>query len=150
MDYTLSPSEHGLLNEADLLFFYYDIFAKNEDSITNIYEWNIEIVNYITSQGITIDVCDASQMPQYYQADKLFFTNTVLGETKSQALLRHIRNAFAHINIQRVGDYYLLKDYGSSGRITMIGKVKCECLKELCSRLSKQEENVIESIDNNN
>lgn len=144
MDYTLNPSNRGLLNGEDLLFFYYDVFAKKEDSITDIYDWDSEIDDFITSQGMVIDECDVSQMPNDYPENTLLFTNSVKGETKLQAFFRHVRNAFSHMNIQRNGDYYLLRDYGCAGKISMIGKIKCDCFKNFCFLFTEQGENVIE------
>ena len=140
MDNTLKSAEKGLLDGEDLRFFYYDIFAKNEDSITGILEWSREITTYLCDKKLQIDECNEKQMPDEYQDDKLFFTIDSSKESKPQAFLTHLRNAFAHMNIQREGDYYLLKDKSRSTSITMIGKIKCQCLKEICFLLFEQEE----------
>lgn len=139
MDYSLKSAEKGLLDGDDLRFFYYDIFAKNDDSTTSVLEWSREITNYLCEQKLQINECDKDQMSDEYQEDKLFFTLDISKESKPQAFLRHLRNAFAHMNIQREGYYYLLKDKKGLST-TMIGKIKCQCLKEVCFLLFEQEE----------
>lgn len=147
MNYTLKSTEKGLLNGDDLCFFYYDVFNINEESVTNIFEWDDEITSYLDEQKLKMEECDKQQMPNEYQDNKLFFTIDNSKESKSQAFLRHLRNAFAHMNIQREGDYYLLKDKSGSTSTTMIGKIKCQCLKKVCFLLLGQREEVYTNIE---
>ena len=58
-------------------------------------------------------------------------------ETRAAAFIRHLRNAFAHYHIQRYGDNFYLKDT-SGNKITMIGCIKIEDLKNLIYLFSKQ------------
>ena len=146
MDYTLKNPEKGLLNGEDLHFFYYDVLNKNEDSLNSLFEWNNDIVSYLDKHGVRIEVCEIEQMPHEYPNDKLLFSMYNNKETKPQAFLRHLRNAFVHINIQRDDEYYLLKDRNGKGLTTMIGRVKCTCLKEVCFLLFKQEERELDNF----
>lgn len=61
--------------------------------------------------------------------------------------MRHLRNAFSHMRIRKDGSYYLLEDIAGKQDKTMIGKIKCECLKRIVFMLIKQGEEFKEEID---
>ena len=147
MDYTFEPFDGELLSGSDLLFFYYDVFGRNESSIANSYEWDDDIKTFLSHQKTTIEICDITQIPNNFEDNTLLFTCNK-NESKSNALLRHLRNAFAHMRIQRYGDCYLLKDIGRLQKNTMLGKIKCECLKHVVYLLIKQGECFIENNEN--
>lgn len=69
-----------------------------------------------------------------------FCFNNLKGEPRTQALFRHLRNAYAHGNVEKIQInnrwwYYCFVDISYNGRITMKGQIPERKLKELIEEL---------------
>lgn len=83
---------------------------------------------------------EAKLQSKDFEDGKIFFL-IESGETKVEAYYRHLRNAFAHFNINHHGNFYYMKDYYPNSKIvTMIGKLMVEDLQQLCFLFSEQRE----------
>jgi hypothetical protein len=139
------PIGNGILSKDELLFFYYDIVIKNEDSLIYMCEWSQEVKDFLNTACVNIQPCPAKVLATAKFQDNTIFYTKSNGESETNAFFRHLRNAFAHLHIQDYDGYLYLKDNNGKS-ITMIGKVKFVDLKQLCQILLKQ----VESINNNN
>ena len=125
------PTGNGVLSQEELIFFYYNIVTKNEDSQIRGLIWNQEIKDFLNSVGVVIKTCPSNALLNLFQNNTIFYTKGN-GESEVMALFRHFRNAFAHLHIQKFDDYLYIKDINNNNDITMIGKVKFNDLKRLC------------------
>ena len=137
------PTENGVLSQEELIFFYYEIVTQNEDSKIIGCEWNQEVKDFLSAIGVVIQNCPSNQLSNQFIDNTIYYTKSN-SESEVMALFRHLRNAFAHLHIQKFGNFVYLKDENAKNT-TMIGKVKYEDLKNLCNILSKQ----LESINKN-
>ena len=140
----------GVLNGDDLRFFYYDIGMDNLQGWPEVYDWNSVVSEF---NGILdIDACTANQMPENFIENHIRFTVSNQkhsdNSSKSAAFFRHLRNAFAHYNIVREGDNYVLTDGTKS--TTMRGFVNAELLKKFCFRFFDHREEFINNHENSN
>lgn len=144
------PNSIGQLNPKDLHFFYYDVAAESLTNSPVLYEWNEKIEDFLSSNNMVIGDCEESLLQsKFFECNKMFFK---IGndETKPEAFFRHLRNAFAHFNVNHDGDFYYIKDYKpNSTTVTMIGKLKAQDLQQLCFLFFDQRENIIERLDPN-
>lgn len=147
MNYSFSaimPTSTGLLSPDDLHLFYYDIAIDSLTGSSIMYEWNEDIDSFIEQRHLTIEECK-EKFPTEFESDKMYFSidETNLDESKAMAFFRHLRNAFAHYHINRYGDYFYMKDIHKTTKkqkLSMIGKIKSEDLKDLCFLFIKQGE----------
>lgn len=130
------PTGNGVLSQEELIFFYYEIVTKNEDSHICGCEWNQEITDFLNRVGVVIHTCPSKMMTNQFQDNTIFYTKGN-NETMIISLFRHLRNAFAHLSIQKYGEYLYLKD-DNGKNLTMIGKVKYKDLKDFCNIIFKQ------------
>lgn len=146
MDYTMSKYKRSVLSEEECHFFYYDIIRNQEDNIRFVYDWNEDIQDYLDSKGIVIEVREENDLPETVEKNRLYFAIIEKDEkNKAIAFFRHLRNAFAHLQIVREGEYMNITDGFWEGEEenkhfekTMIGQIKYEDLKELCFLFFKQ------------
>lgn len=133
------PTGNGILSRDELIFFYYDIVTQNEDSRILGCEWNQGIQDFVNSQGLDIQVFTSKTLVEKFENNTIcYFKRKV--EPEVMAFFRHLRNAFAHLQIQKYGDYLYIKDIDQQNKVTMIGKVKFEDLRDLCFVIFKQNE----------
>lgn len=131
------PNPNGILQPDDLRFFYYDLGRLNlTNSSSKNHEWSNEIQSYLSENNIVIE-------PDVESDNNVEYKNNVIhlkmknNESKENALIRHLRNAFAHYHVTKEGNYYILKDIDDKG-ISMIGKIECEHLKKIAFLLIEQ------------
>lgn len=134
----LYDRSRGILPPEYLKFLYYDICFDYMQGNPEIYKWDSEIEFYLHLHHLTIEPCEVSTLTETFEADKILF-GVYPQETKPHAFFRHIRNAFAHFNINNRGDYFIMMD-NSGSQITMIGKIKYNDLKEICFLFFNQRE----------
>lgn len=127
----LLPTGNGLLSQEELIFFYYEIVTKNEDSQICGLTWNLETKNFLKSAGVVIQSCPSNTLTDQFHNNTIYYTK-INGESEVMAFFRHLRNAFAHLSIQEYDDYLYMKDVNIKNNITMIGMVKFDDLKRLC------------------
>ena len=132
----ITPSGDGILSPEDLKLFYYEVGLSSQMGQADIYVWNNEIDDFLNQVGVVVNVCPDGTITNQY-TENVISISLSMGETKGVALFRHLRNAFAHYHIQRYGDNFYLKDT-SGNKITMIGCIKIEDLKNLIYLFSKQ------------
>lgn len=143
---------NGILRPDDLHFFYYDIGLNDLERTPIIYTLDDKIRTFLDSKGITLDPQRNSRntiLPRYIEKDKMsFLYNT--NETAEEAFFRHLRNAFAHYRISRNGDYFEMMDINprNAEKVTMIGNVNCENLKEIYFLFKDQSVKYEESLKN--
>lgn len=141
------PNSIGILNRDDLNFFYYDVAAQSLTGSFIIFDWNEMIEEYIQTHGMIIDECeDCILQFKEFESNKMFFIARK-NETKPEAFFRHIRNAFAHFNINHCDDYYYMKDTEpGTNKVTMIGQLKTEDLQQLCHLFLGQHDSIIKQL----
>lgn len=151
MDFKLQENyKNGILNGDDLAFFYYDIGLDNLQGIPAVYDWDSIVEEF---KGIfDISVCNANQIEADLVQNKIQFTVSNRKDSdngsKSAAFFRHLRNAFAHYQIIRNGDNYILFD--GAKKCTMIGLVNAEILKRFCMRFFDSREKILNNMENVN
>ena len=137
----LSDSSNGILSPDDL-FFFYCLGLDHFIGIPAIYEDTNDVKKLVKTRNLTIDGVEKEKMPTSFEEGKIFFVIEKCDKTKYDALYRHLRNAFAHFHINRSGNYYILNDYydDAGTKMTMIGKIACEDLKDLTEIFYAQRE----------
>ena len=130
IEYTFEIINKEMLSPEEVHFFYYDVMRNTEDTIQSIYEWNEDIEESLNKKGLTIKDMNKGTLPLNIETNVLFFSISP-NESKPIAFFRHLRNAFAHHQIVRYGDYLKIKDV-SGNDVTMIGLLKYQDVKELC------------------
>jgi len=138
MELKLPPLENGVLSPEDLKFFYYNVGLENNDSLMSVVNWN-DVEPFAKDKGIKVSELKCADDNVGNGEIKLTTLSTKT-EDFSEALLRHLRNAFSHYRIIRIGDNYNIRDY--SGKIlSMIGNVNAEALKEVVFHIIETKEN---------
>ena len=132
----ITPSGDGILSPDDLMLFYYEVGLSSQMGLIDICDWNQEIDDFLKKTGVVVNDCPNGQITNQY-TDNTISMSLGKSETRAAAFIRHLRNAFAHYHIQRYGDNFYLKDT-SGNKITMIGCIKIEDLKNLIYLFSKQ------------
>ena len=150
MDFTFPQHyPHGILNGDDLKFFYYDIGEDNLQGWPDVYDWNKVISKF--HEIIDIDVCDNSNIPPEFKDNYIRFSIDQQKDNGSiaSAFFRHLRNAFSHYRIIRVGKWYEITDINGN-KYSMRGKIEADLLKEFCFNLFDQREALINPRNNSN
>ena len=148
MDFTFPQHyHHGILNGDDLRFFYYDIGTDDLQGWPDGYDWNLVISKF--SGIIDIASCDNNQIPSSFKDNFIRFSIDQQKDNGSitSAFFRHLRNAFSHYRIIRVGKWYEITDVSGS-KFSMRGKIEADLLKELCFQFFDQREAFIKSTYN--
>ncbi|MBQ8277169.1 MAG: hypothetical protein IJY00_01795 [Bacteroidaceae bacterium] len=147
------PGHHatGVLNGDDLIFFYYDIGLDNLKGWPLVYDWEVVVEEF--KRELDIDACTSNQISTEFIQNRIQFTvsnqkNSDNG-SKSSAFFRHLRNAFAHYQVVRKGENYILTD-GTKKSTTMRGLVNAELLKRLCFRFFDFREKILNDMENAN
>lgn len=140
----LRDNSNGVLAPEDLHFFYYDVGLDSLTGIPSIYEDNEDVLSFIDSKKLEIKVVEQSILPTSFQDGHIYFIQEKCDKSKYDAFFRHLRNAFSHYHIAHQGDFFLMNDYHDKAcnEMTMIGKIKCEDLMNLCFLLFGQREKV--------
>lgn len=142
---------NGTLNGDDLNFFYYDIGMENLQGWPEVYDWDSIVEEF---EGILdIDSCTYVVIDDKLVQNKIRFTVSNQKDSdngsKSAAFFRHLRNAFAHYQVVREGDNYILMDR-IQNNITMRGLINAELLMKFCFRFFDMREKLISEHENNN
>ena len=145
------PNSVGQLNPNDLHFFYYDVVAESLTKAPCLYEWDAKVESFLSERGMEVPSCTIEELREkVFEADKMFFS-LADDETKPEAFFRHLRNAFAHFNLNHSGDYIYMRDYKKDGKtVSMIGQLKMDDLKDLCFQFFDQRESIIEKVEQQN
>jgi hypothetical protein len=133
----------GILAPEDLHFFYYDIALDHLSGRSAMYERTDKVKSFMSSKDLIIDEKEQSELPDDFETNRIYFTvNEKNDGSIDGALFRHLRNALAHFNVRCQGDFFLMKDFelGKQVKMTMIGKVRCEDLRQFCFLLFDQRE----------
>jgi len=151
MDFSLSKrNTKGVLNGDDLRFFYYDIGLDNLQSWPLMYDWDSVISEF--SGIIDIEACSADEIPSEFVLNTIRFTvsddKKFDNGSKSATFFRHLRNAFAHYNIVREGENYILKD--GESKTTMRGFINAELLEQFCFRFFDMRDKIMSDEDSSN
>lgn len=149
------PWGNGILSLEDLRFFYYDIAKDNISGLSKMYEWNDTIKSFLEKNHLTIEECDNILEDEINNNTILFKIrkNKNTGEykeTKAMSFFRHLRNAFAHYNIKCENNYYYIRDFDYKKKITMIGAINCDLLRDLCFLFLSQGDVILQSSDDCN
>ncbi len=131
----LEDSHVGILSPEEVLLFYYDIGFDSEMK-NSIYCWDNEMDSFCSINNLSIDECQKGLLPQVVSENKIILS-LYENEDKAMALLRHLRNAFAHYRISSSSNYYCLKDV-DKGNTTMIGKIDKRIFHHLIELYYKQ------------
>lgn len=147
MDFTIpSHYQNGVLNNDDLNFFYYDIGLESMQGRLILADWD-EVVKEFECR-VDIASCTDNIPNEDNMKDNTIrfsvssFQNSDNGSLSS-AFFRHLRNAFAHYRIRRVGDFFLICDKSEKGKNTMCGKINADLLKEFCFKFFEKCEDII-------
>lgn len=138
MEFKLPPLENGVLSPEDLKFFYYNVGLENNDSLMSVVNWN-DVEPFAKDKGIKVSELKCADDNVGNGEIKLTTLSTKT-EDFSEALLRHLRNAFSHYRIVRNGDNYSIRDYNGK-KLSMIGNVNAEALKEVVFHIIETKEN---------
>jgi len=122
-----------------VFFFYYTVAKGELEGESVIYEWNEEIEKFLSNRGADIAPCSIEEIPSEFKDGVMRFEKFD-NEGKAEALIRHLRNAFAHYRIGENDDSFKMEDFNKQNQRTMIGKIRGDDLKQLCYLLLKQGE----------
>lgn len=152
MDFKIPDhNRNGVLIGDDLIFFYYDIGLDNLQGWPFAYDWETVINEF--KDVLDISPCDKNDIPNQLVDNQIRFTvsqeKSSDNGSKSCAFFRHLRNAFAHYNVTRQGEWYFLSDYSGKEK-TMYGKIKASLLKEFCFRFFDKRDKIQTVIENAN
>lgn len=137
MDFTI-PKYYttGVLNGDDLHFFYYDISLDYFQGWGDFYNWDLVVAEF--KDKIDVDSCKPDEIPNDICPNTIRFTVSSRKDkdngSKASAFFRHLRNSFAHFNISRLGENYILIDIDPRSGVVMSGNVNAELLKKMCFR----------------
>ena len=146
MDFTFPQHyPHGILNGDDLKFFYYDIGDDNLQGWPDVYDWNSVISKF--SGIVDIATCDNASIPTDFKDNFIRFSVDQQRDNGSisSAFFRHLKNAFSHYRIVRMGDWYEITDKNLKDELTFRGRIKADLLKEFCFHFFDQREKIIAS-----
>lgn len=135
------------LNNGELLYGYKSIILYYEQNVANA-----TITNFGARKPKWMQYCKKNRHIKFKSlndnsisnfrtsAVPFFCFNNLKGEPRTQALFRHLRNAYAHGNVEKIQInnrwwYYCFVDISDNGRITMKGQIPERKLKELIEEL---------------
>lgn len=133
MNFQIKDAEVGRLDPLDLKFFYYDIGLYNFEEMPLLNDWakihssfqdKIKAIPLYSNEEIEKDFID--NQIKFRVAHDYDKGNEVI------AFFRHLRNAFSHYSIVKVGEWLLITDKNSAGVLTMRGKIDIKLLKDFC------------------
>lgn len=134
--------KQGILNSEDIRFFYYEVAQWSE--LSSLIEYtNTELLNIANELDIKLtyinlqDFCDTT-----ISENEIKFTLRNKNESYQSALLRHLRNSFAHYRITYKNlDFYIEdKKYIKSNRYTCIGLINPNRLRNLICNFHEYDE----------
>ena len=146
MQFDFSIPDHptySFLYPEDLKFFYYDINFAKDCGILEEDSWEKVMKEFNEKTDIT--VCEKIVIPSEVLPNTIRFTKRN-NELEIDAFFRHLRNAFAHYRIHRIGDSFYIEDRNRRHNITAIGKIECKLLKEICFKYSDSTNPLMESL----
>ena len=141
--FVLEDHSDGVLNLNDLRFFYYDIGMDTLTGIPCLYVDNNEVISLKRNRKLVLKALEQSQLPETFQDNHIYFVQESSDKTEIDSFFRHLRNAFSHYHIHRYGEYFYMNDYYDNKDITMVGKIKCNDLVDLCNLYFKQREELL-------
>lgn len=138
MDFDFNIPEHpeiSMLNGEDRRFFDLDIRECHLRGFPNEF-WD-KVLNEFKDR-IHMSICNRKDIPQEFGNNVIVFS-TMDNESEIDAFFRHLRNAYSHSHVHRVGDnFYIIdsndRENNPEKKISMRGKVKVSDLKDLCFR----------------
>ncbi|MBD5280417.1 MAG: hypothetical protein HDS35_07735 [Bacteroides sp.] len=143
MQFDFSIPDHptySFLYPEDLKFFYYDINFAKDCGIFEEDSWEKVMKEF--SEKVDINVCARKEIPEDVNSNTLRFTKKSY-ENEIAALFRHLRNAFAHHRIHRMGEAFFIEDKYRA-QTTMIGRIECELLMDICLRFLDIHQDIVE------
>lgn len=137
------------LNKGELLYGYKNIVLYYEQNVVNAAtsfdarksRWK----KYCKKSHIKFDYLNYKYINNFQTKSFPFFCyNNRSGETRTEALFRHLRNAYAHGNVEKIKInnqwwYYCFEDKNDSGKVTMQGQIPERKLKELIQELKENQ-----------
>lgn len=131
------------LNTKDIELFYYKVLLRFETEIKNpkvdkdgkLHKYKHDAIFLMslnqTNQLIAdygIKLISKDEIKGNIDTNSIYLTtfNNVANDKyyTYYSLLTHLRNSFAHGNIEKAEECYIMKDYDDKGRLTMIAKVE--------------------------
>ena len=104
-DYIIKIHNNEILNPDEVYFFYYCVMSETLNRMTDIYEWNEDIINFLNDKKIIVKTLDNETIPQDIAKNTMYFS-LKQNENKPNALFRHLRNAFSHHRIVHWGELF--------------------------------------------
>lgn len=139
---TIAPYEH--LKGDDLILFYYDISTDVALQNPIMYDWNETMKSF--SKEIDIAFCSKDEMPDFVVENQVRLTKCSFDQgSNAMAFFRHLRNAFAHYQVRREGEWFIIKDWNPNDKkqkYTFIGKIKTETFRNICFSFFEQREKI--------
>lgn len=143
------------LNEYDLKFFYYDVGVEQIDNLIHAVKISDnEIATFIKNHNIIIEKVDKNEI---ISKD---FTNINVNqiilkcldnENEVMALIRHLRNAFAHYRIRKKDNIFFINDFMPNQiDLTMLACIEDKLLYELVHQIIYIKEEFKEQIFKDN
>lgn len=139
---------HGSLTGEDLLFFYNSVGMEVLQDYPLIYDWSKAVEEFQNRIKFIAIKGNPKISGELIENTISFHINNSPKSDKglsAPAFFRHLRNAFAHYRIIRNGEWYIITDINTKGKITMKGKVKTKDLFDFCFRLYELKENFIDN-----
>ena len=124
------------LNENDLKFFYYDVGLEQIDNLTHIVKISDnEISTFVKKYNIIIEKVDNNETISR-DLTNIGINQIVLKcmdkENEAMAIIRHLRNAFAHYRIRKNENLFFINDFmPNQTDITMLACIEDKLLYEL-------------------
>lgn len=125
LDFTILTllNEKGVLSQCDVYYFYYDVLRLNEMRIECV-DWEKDIVSIIEKYNAKIKYVET--LPEAEPSSNEVYFVVSSSESIVVSLLRHIRNAFSHYRIRRIGEEFYIND-----RDKMKGRIDEKFLKKI-------------------
>lgn len=147
MELKIPPLENGVLDPDDVKFFYYSVGIENNDSLMAVVNWS-DVEAFAKEKGINVSELQCED-DNIANGEIKLTTLSAKRENFSESLIRHLRNAFSHYRIVRIGDNYRIRDYNGQ-TLSMIGNVNAEALKEVVLHIIDTKEKFRNKFTQNN
>lgn len=136
------------LNNRELLYGYTSIILYYEQNVASATVTNFDArkpkwKQYCKKNHIKFYPLNSGNINDFQTKATPFFCYNNKGVKKTLALFRHLRNAYAHGNVEKIKInnkwYYCFEDKTDSGHITMRGQIPKGILKELIQELKENQ-----------
>lgn len=120
----LSPfDEKSILRPDDVHYLYYDVVRLNEMRI-ELVDWEKDIIPILEDYNAIIENVDVVPGSDLDSNEAYFIVSS--SESTVTSLIRHIRNAFSHYRIKRIGEEFYINDGDK-----MKGRIDVKLLKQI-------------------